>query len=231
MEWREALGPDWQNIQAKWLHTLGNLTLTGYNAEYSDHSFIRKRDMEGGFKQSPLRLNEGLGSLSSWNEKEIEGRAKRLAEQSKRVWRAPALPPEVRETLREPQPERVGYDLSDHPHLADGTPTRALFDAFRKEVLALDSVVTEEVLKRYIAFKAETNFVDVTPQKSRLKLSINLDFHELNDPKGIARDLTGIGRWGNGDVEVGLSSLEGLPYVMGLVRQSFEKQMGESFAE
>jgi len=43
-EWRTDLGPEWQRIQQTWLHTLGNLTLTGYNSEYSDHSFIYKRD-------------------------------------------------------------------------------------------------------------------------------------------------------------------------------------------
>ena len=57
------LGPDWERVQQPWLHTLGNLTLTGYNAEYSDRPFAEKRDMTGGFKESPLRLNEGLGVL------------------------------------------------------------------------------------------------------------------------------------------------------------------------
>lgn len=61
--WRSALGEDWQRIQQTWLHTLGNLTLTGYNSEYSDRPFSEKRDMEGGFKQSPLRVNEGLGQF------------------------------------------------------------------------------------------------------------------------------------------------------------------------
>ena len=61
--WRADLGPDWQNVQATWLHTLGNLTLTGYNPEYSDRPFLEKRDMPGGFAHSPLRLNEGLGQL------------------------------------------------------------------------------------------------------------------------------------------------------------------------
>jgi predicted transport protein len=51
-------------------------------------------------------------------------------------------------------------------------------------------------------------------------------FSEINDPKGLCKDVSGVGRWGNGDVEVGLSSEEELPYIMGLVRQSFEKQMG-----
>lgn len=48
--WQDSLGEDWRNIQETWLHTLGNLTLTGYNAECSDKSFVEKRDMKGGFK-------------------------------------------------------------------------------------------------------------------------------------------------------------------------------------
>jgi predicted transport protein len=93
-------------------------------------------------------------------------------------------------------------------------------------VLALDPCVSEEFLKLYVAYKAETNFVDVVPQARRLRLSLNVAFHEIDDPRGVCKDVTGVGRWGNGDVEVDLSSIEELPYVMGLVRQSFEKQMG-----
>ena len=63
--WREALGPEWQRVQETWLHTLGNLTLTGYNTEYSDRPFAEKRNMKGGFKESPLRVNEGLGALTT----------------------------------------------------------------------------------------------------------------------------------------------------------------------
>ncbi len=48
---------------------------------------------------------------------------------------------------------------------------REVFEAFRKEVLALDPCVTEEFLKLYVAYKAETNFVDVVPQAKRLRLS------------------------------------------------------------
>ena len=70
-KWRNALGSEWQRVQATWLHTLGNLTLTGYNAEYSDRPFAEKRDMSGGFRQSPLRLNEDLKSLATWDEAAI----------------------------------------------------------------------------------------------------------------------------------------------------------------
>jgi len=129
------------------------------------------------------------------------------------------------------QEKTTVYSLDDHPQLADRSPIRPLFDALRKEVLAIDSCVSEEFFKLYIAFKAETNFVDVVPQAKRLSLALNMKFHELHDPMGLARDVTNQGRWGNGDVEVDLSSLDGLPYAMGLVLQSFEKQMGNEEVE
>ena len=120
----------------------------------------------------------------------------------------------------------ASYTIEDHKHLAEDGTTRELFEAFRKQVLALDPCVTEEFLKLYVAYKAETNFVDVVPQAKRLRLSLNLDFHELHDPRRLAKDVTNLGRWGNGNVEVPLASEDEIPYVMGLVRQAFEKQMG-----
>ena len=225
--WQQALGAEWQRMQQQWLHTLGNLTLTGYNAEYSDRSFAEKRDMKGGFKQSPLWLNAGLGQLDVWDVDAIHKRAERLAAQALAVWGAPKLDPV---TLAAYQPEKAsatgGYSINEHPHLL--TPgLREVFEAFRKEVLALDPCVSEEFMKLYVAYKAETNFVDVVPQAKRLRLSINMTFAEINDPKGLCKDVSGTGRWGNGDVEVGLKSLDELPYIMGLVRQSYERQMGD----
>jgi uncharacterized protein with ParB-like and HNH nuclease domain/predicted transport protein len=228
VNWRESLGPDWQRVQRTWLHTLGNLTLTGYNAEYGDRPFIEKRDMKGGFKESPLRVNEGLGTLDTWNESRIQERATRLADKATRVWAIPSLPSDILGAYR-PAPARLeGYSLDDHPQLAVGQPMRPLFEILRKEIQALDPCVTEEFLKLYVAYKAETNFVDVVPLVKRLRLSLNLRFHELYDPKGAAKDVTNLGRWGNGDAEVGLTATDDLPYVMGLIRQAFEKQMGNN---
>jgi predicted transport protein len=230
-KWREALGAEWQRVQQTWLHTLGNLTLTGYNAEYSDRPFKEKRDMAGGFKESPLRLNDGLGALQNWDEDAIKLRASRLAEQAARVWAAPVLSADVLESYRAKADRPVAYTLDDHQYLALGNPMRPLFDVLRKEVLALDPCVSEEFLKLYVAYKAETNFVDVIPQKGRLLLSLNLPFHELRDSKKLAKDVTNRGRWGNGDAEVSLSRLDDVAYALGLVRQAFEKQMGNGDAE
>lgn len=232
-EWQAELGPEWQHIQQTWLHTLGNLTLTGYNSEYRDFPFAYKRDevvdKDGnpiGFAHSPLKLNIGLGKIATWNEDAIKARADRLALEAAKVWSAPQLPPDVFDAYR-PAAIKAGqqYSIDDHPLLASGS-MRELFALIREAVLALDPCVSEEFLKLYVAYKAETNFVDVVPQAKRLLLAINMPFHEIDDPKGICRDVTNLGRWGNGDVTVGIASKEDLPYVMGLVRQSFDRQMG-----
>jgi uncharacterized protein with ParB-like and HNH nuclease domain/predicted transport protein len=222
--WRSDLGPNWKEIQAKYLHTLGNLTLTGYNSEYSDRTFAAKRDMKGGFADSPLNLNKGLAKIDVWNEDAIVRRVGRLASIALQAWPAPELDAAVVETYRTKGDRPNAYSLEDHPHLSKSA-IRDLFDALRREVLALDPSVTEEVLKRYIAYKFDTNFVDVVPQAWRLRLELNMPFHEIHDPRGICEDVSGKGHLGNGDVELSFASREDLPYVMGLVRQSFERQL------
>jgi len=226
--WKADLGVDWERIHGQYLHTLGNLTLTGYNSEYSDNPFKDKRDREGGFRHSPLKLNQGLAACEIWNEANIQERARRLSGEAAAIWSAPQLREDILAVYRSKEKEAVtsNYTLAEHPFLTTGKG-KELFDAFRKEVLALDECVREEILKLYVAYKAERNFVDVVPQAKRLRLSINMSFAQIDDPRGLCKDVTDLGRWGNGDVEVGLEKLEDLPYIIGLVRQSLEKQLGE----
>lgn len=223
--WKAALGDEWERIHASYLHTLGNLTLTGYNSEYSNRAFAEKRDIEGGFKQSPLRLNKGLGELDSWNEDTIRARASNIAAKAASVWSAPEIAVDILDAYRPQISKSTSYSISDHPHLLN-TPSRKLFDALRTEIIKLDPCVSEEILKLYVAYKAETNFVDVVPQAKQLRLSLNIAFSEIDDPRGLCKDVSGLGRWGNGDVEVRLSEIAELPYVIGLIRQSLERQLG-----
>jgi len=223
-EWMAELGPEWKRVWETYLHRLGNLTLTGYNSEYSDRSFSDKRDMKGGFAESPLRLNGDLGRQSTWNEKIILERGEKLALEALDIWPSPSLSSAILDQYR-PQEVQPVYTIADHSHIAKG-PMHELFMEFRKQVLDLDPCVTEEYLKLYVAYKAETNFVDVIPLAKRLRLSLNMPFQTVVDPKGICRDVSDKGRWGNGDVEADLPSIEELPYVMGLVRQALERQLG-----
>jgi len=73
--------------------------------------------------------------------------------------------------------------------------------------------------------------VDVLPKEERVRPTLNVPFHKLHDTRGLAEDVTNLGRWGHGDVEVSLSAPEKLSYVLGLVRQAFERQMGNGEGE
>ncbi|WGG46483.1 DUF262 and DUF1524 domain-containing protein [Rossellomorea sp. DA94] len=226
-EWRDQLGENWEDIQKTYLHTLGNLTLTRYNSELSDRPFKLKRDIEGGFADSPLRLNTGLGRLEEWNEQEIISRGKRLAEKAVSVWNYPVLSNEVlAEYKKKPnEKDNIAYTINDYPELTG--EILELFEQLRKRICNLDTSVREEYKKLYIAYKTTTNFVDIVPQKSRLRLSINMAFDEIFDPKGLCRDVTNIGRWGNGDIEVGVSNFNDIDDAMALIKQSFEKHREE----
>ena len=229
-QWKADLGEDWERIQKTYLHTLGNLTLTGYNPELSDRPFKDKRDMTGGFKESPLRINQGLGNKEKWDELAIQQRGTELATKISDVWKMPHLEQDILDAYKPQRTSNSIYTIDDHLHLTR-EPMRSLFFEFSKQVLVLDECITEDFLKLYVAFKAETNFVDVIPQSKRLILSLNIPFTEINDPKEICKDVTNLGRWGNGDVEVSLTSADEIPYIIGLVRQAFEKQMGTPNAE
>ena len=224
--WSRLLGNYRQCVQETWLHTAGNLTLTGYNSECGNRSFEDKRTMRGGFAESPLHLNKGLGELPEWTEKTIITRARKLADQAVNIWCAPDISEESLERFKSEQPVLKSYTIADHAFLQNGI-TRELFEAFRKEILSLDDNVREEFLKHYIAYKAETNFVDVSPRSKQLILNLNIELNELDDPRGLCRDISQIGHFGTGFVEAKFRSLDQLPYMVGLARQALEKQLGD----
>ncbi|WP_187921562.1 GmrSD restriction endonuclease domain-containing protein [Helicobacter pylori] len=227
-EWQKDLGENFEAIHEKYLHTIGNLTLTGYNAEYSNKSFQEKRDMEKGFKQSSLKLNQNLKD-EAFGEKEIEKRANDLVDRALKIWTYPKLD---LETLEEYKPkkdkkEKKAYDLSSYNF---GPDSRELFDTLRKEIKALDERVTENFNQKYIAYKFfKINFVDIVVQNKVLKLYLKMEFNELQDEikeKLKIRDVSNIGCPCFGNMEVELETKENIPYCLGLIKQALEKQMG-----
>ncbi|GAA8303425.1 DUF262 and DUF1524 domain-containing protein [Helicobacter pylori] len=221
-EWERDLGGNFQAIHDKYLHTIGNLTLTGYNTEYSNKSFQEKQGMEKGFKNSPLKLNQSLKDLESFGEKEIEKRANDLADLALKIWTYPKLDAETLEKYK-PKKGKKTYDLSSYKF---GSHSRELFDILRKEIKALDERITEKFNQEYISCMFDKNFVDIVVQNKDLKLYLNMPFNELQDEKNLARDMTNKGHLGNGDIEIKLETKENIPYCLGLIKQALEKQMG-----
>ncbi|GAA7567085.1 DUF262 and DUF1524 domain-containing protein [Helicobacter pylori] len=222
-EWKRDLGENFQAIHDKYLHTIGNLTLTGYNPEYSNRSFQEKKGMEKGFKNSPLRLNQGLRDLESFGEEEIKKRANDLADLALKIWTYPKLDAETLEKYK-PKKEKKVYDLSSYKF---GSHSKELFDILSKGIKALDEKILEKFNKMCISYKFDTNFVSIVPLKNGgLNLYLNMPFYELQDEKNLARDMTNKGHLGNGDIEVKLETKENIPYCLGLIKQVLEKQMG-----
>jgi uncharacterized protein with ParB-like and HNH nuclease domain/predicted transport protein len=223
-EWKTMIGANWKEVQKTYLHTIGNLTLTAYNSEMSDNPFTIKMDMEGGFKESALRLNAYLVKLTEWNEEHIKERAKILAGKAEQIWKYPQIS----------DSELVPYQVEERPaqkYTIDfydiNAFTKTLFDMLDRRICNLSPAVNREFKKLYIAYKLDTNFVDIVVQKQRLRISLNMKFSEIHDPKGICRDITGLGRWGNGDVEVFFEHTSEIDDVMDLIEQSYKKQADE----
>lgn len=220
-EWKAALGENYAEIQANYLNTLGNLTLTRYNSEMGDKPFTEKLEV---YKESAMHhLNKYVVQQTTWNESAIVERGKILSDCACEVWGAPKLD---EETLKkyEPKEETVkqSYDINHYDF--GNLFVKMLYDKLYEAIVKLEPQTKVEYKKLYIAFKLKTNFVDVVVQKSRLRLAVNLDFDEVYDPMGICQDVTDLGRWGNGDVEIGFDSLSMLDSVMEIVKQSIQKQ-------
>ena len=88
-KWKKDLGPEWERIHQTYLHTMANLTLTAYNSQYSNLTFLEKRDMEKGFKESAFRLNNYVKSCDKWTEDELNERQKELLGVFMRLWPMP----------------------------------------------------------------------------------------------------------------------------------------------
>ena len=220
-EWQHDLGVNWKEIQKTYIHTIGNLTLTAYNSEMSDRPFMDKMNMPGGFKESALRLNAYLVKLTEWNEDHIKERAQQLAAKAVQIWPYPSLTnaelaPYTAEEKSTPKYTLETYDINAF--------TKILFETLDRRIMNLSPAVKREYKKLYIAYKLDTNFVDIVVQKQRLRISVNMKFSEVYDPNGICRDVTGLGRWGNGDVELFMEHTSDIDRVMEIIEQSYKLQ-------
>ncbi len=104
-EWKEMLGDDYERIHGEYLHTLANLTLTGYNSEYSNLPFngIPTKDKmtletkekktgeikKVGFQDSPLPINKWIAKKDAWNEDTLKARQDWWLEKLNSVWPLP----------------------------------------------------------------------------------------------------------------------------------------------
>ena len=212
--WKRMLGDDSDEVHAHWLHRLGNLTLTGYNAEYSNSTFQEKRDRPGGFRESAIvLLNKDVAAETEWTSKQMEERGRRLADRALRIW--PRLSVNE-ETLHEARKRKMRRLAEEKPasRAKMKEEARRLFEVLQPRVLtgcrvavSLDAVHRSARGRRHLGTSGDVTemseneaqvsyhqpecFLEVlAPRTNYLTLSLPLDFNEVDDIEGAADGTT-----------------------------------------
>ena len=111
-------------------------------------------------------------------------------------------------------------------HLEGKNPTIVeLFRHLQKAINELGENVEEAPTKLYIAYKTARNFCEVQVQDNQIKMFLDIPMKELDDPQKKARDVSGVGHWGTGDMQVIFNSLDEMEYITSLIRQSYERTL------
>ena len=215
-EWKRELGGNASEVHGKYLDTLGNLTLAikKNNLALRNKPFKQKRDMEGGFAESSLRIASELKDYDRWSEGEIKGRAKRLAEEAIKIWKAPSKV-EIRDD------DNKVYRYFEK---SEQSTSRPIFEALREEIFALDMAI-ENSLEKHISYDLGGNKLYVNPLKHSLKVCFGAKIDELKDPENKVADITGNRSWGTGNALVELQSPDDIPYLMDLINQALEQDL------
>ena len=184
--WNESLGANAEEIHQTWLHRLANLTLTGYNPNLSNNTFIEKRDAkEGGYKASGLRMNQKIATKDTWGLAELEERNKEMLELAMEIWAYPEtnFVPAEKEfdscTLDDENFDLTGRDIAKYSYLTTEQPVKSWTDMFehivkffhQKDKAVLMSLAYSKKERTDLAVYVSNNESDL---RSALKIDENL---------------------------------------------------------
>lgn len=227
--WRKVLGENWQEIQKKYVHTIGNLTFSNkaYNSEMQDYSFEDKMKVEGGIKYSNYRLSDDIANSSKWDIDEIISRSQRLAKDALDIWKIPELSEVVMKKYRNNiRAEKYQYENMNHyPEMKE--EIRKKYEELDRRILELDEKIQKVYTKHYVAYKYEySNFVEIIIYKWSINVLLDIPFDNIIDEREICEDISNIGSWGTGDVQIKVRNDADIDYIMELIKQSLynEKQ-------
>ena len=226
-EWRDMLGQDWEEVHRKWLHRLGNLTLTAYNSTYSNRPFQEKKTVKGGFEQSAVRLNRFVAQRTNWTASELEERGRVLAHRALEIWPHHNADEKLilAEEIRELRSRSASRSL-DHTNMNASVAEvlggmRVAIDELGESI----EVVEGNSLCFYDAQSAGF-FAEMLPMAGYLRILLPIDFEEIDDPERMARDVTAWKFLPNVvhrdcGVFIDIESSQSIPNAVAMVRQAF----------
>lgn len=175
VSWKEALGANYQEVYDKWINRLANLTLTGYNSQYSNRAFVDKKNAEKGFKDSHLHINSMIAECDEWTEKELIKRNNLLKEKALKLWAYPETNFEPAVAINEKHyldddfdftgRKIASYTFLDTPYSADSWSE--MYQQVVRFLFELDSTIIYKLVKEetglgyHFSEKESSGFVEI----------------------------------------------------------------------
>ncbi|MCR1869790.1 DUF4268 domain-containing protein [Longicatena caecimuris] len=181
--WNESLGVNAAEIHATWLHRLANLTLTGYNPNLSNNTFVEKRDAkEGGYKASGLKMNQKIATKQTWGLDELKERNDEMLELAMEIWACPTtnFVPSEKEfdscTLDDENFDLTGRDIAKYSYLTTEQSVTSWTDMFEHIVKFLHQKDKSVLMSLAYSKKENTDLaVYVTNNESDLRSALKID--------------------------------------------------------
>ncbi len=218
--WREMLGDNWEEILEKYVQTIGNITLTLYNSELSNNSFEKKKDMQGGFRESQLKLNRFVVNSDNWGEEEIKQRADELYKYCLKIFLYPNIEKEILDKYKIKKINSE-YTLEGHKH-CNNLYIQNLFNKLWKLFKNINPNLEYIVLKEYIKIiENEDTIGSLVFNKDYIYFTFK-NWEEIIDQNKIIIDLTNINRWGTGNARIKIND-ETFAECENIIEQVIEK--------
>lgn len=180
-EWRATLGENWKEVQKTWLHRLGNLSLTGFNAEFQAKPFLEKKHRDpGGYAHSPVWLNWSVAAHDAWGPDQILARGEMLAQRALEIWKPLVADPKAIEQaeLQDAIDDSAGRTVEAIPC---SEAARPLFDALVAFARNLDGEVKELPHARSVVYRAPAWFAELLPRAKNVLVRLLLEPEEAAD--------------------------------------------------
>jgi predicted transport protein len=116
------------------------------------------------------------------------------------------------------------YTLEDH-FKKKPERIKQIFEKLRQAILEINPEIKEKTTKKYITYQMNRNLISFVIQSSAIYVYLAIRTEDLTDPAHIAQDCSGIGHWSTGLTRFKITSIDDGPYAIGLMRQTYEKNM------
>lgn len=229
-EWQAMLGPDWRSEQARCLHKLGNLTLTGFNSELEARPFLEKKKHDvWGYANSPVWLSRSVAAENKWGPAEVEKRGAMLAERALTLWRP--LTPDLAMISKVDLEDAVDRSADHSVANLKWTPgIEVWFEQVRAAAMGCSDEVVELPRAKSVVYRAPEWFLEIIPRAKGFTLRFAVDVEDL---QGIADGVEDASSWSfilNSAVDGGsvyvVNTEAQLPHAQALVKRAFEVMFG-----